>query len=60
MRSWSWVFYYVIFSIPSGITTLTEVVIVPVKSITAFLPLDVVPFEKVNVAPVVAFNAIAS
>ena len=46
-----------VFSTPSGIITLTEEVKVPVKFKTAFLPLDVTPFEKVKVAPVVAFNA---
>jgi hypothetical protein len=35
---------------------LTEVVIVPAKFNTAFLPLEIVPFENNNVAPVVAFK----
>ena len=36
--------------------TFTFVVIVPVNFITWFLPFDKTPFEKVKVAPVVAFN----
>jgi hypothetical protein len=30
---------------------------VPVNSITAFLPFETAPLVKANVAPVVAFNA---
>jgi hypothetical protein len=46
-----------VFSIPSGIITLTLPVIVPVSSITAFLPFDNAPFVNVRVAPVVALRA---
>ena len=40
-----------VFSIESGITTLTAPPIVPVNFNTWFLPFDKAPFEKVKVAP---------
>ena len=42
-----------VFSIESGIVTLTAPPIVPVNFKTWFLPFDKVPFAKDNVAPVV-------